>query len=254
MDVMSQIDFGYPWWLSYGYLPIVVVAAALLALAFKLQWRKWLRVVLGILVVWSATALLVQQFGFRINGVPDLPAQAFLRSGTGRVLDIGAGTGRSSIMVLKARPQATLVALDLFAESFDQHFGRGEKPQERLLANLKAAGVDQRVTIVTADMRKIPFPDGSFDAIVSAYAMDHLNRQGSDQALAEAARVIKPGGDFLLMLIGKEVWGHIVFGPLLAHAGTRPPSWWQEHVQHAGFQVQEEGTRPFTLYILARRE
>jgi ubiquinone/menaquinone biosynthesis C-methylase UbiE len=41
----------------------------------------------------------------------------------GRVLDIGAGTGRSSIKVLKARPQAISVALGLFGESFKQHFG-----------------------------------------------------------------------------------------------------------------------------------
>ena len=38
------------------------------------------------------------------------------------------------IMVLESRPQATLVAFDLFGESFDRHFGRSETPQQRLLA------------------------------------------------------------------------------------------------------------------------
>ena len=78
-------------------------------------------------------------------------------------------------MVLESRPGATLVALDLFAKSFEEHFGHSESPQQRLLANLKAAGVDQRTTIETGDMRNLPFERASFDAVVSAYAIDHLN-------------------------------------------------------------------------------
>jgi len=82
--------------------------------------------------------------------------------------------------------------------------------------------------------------------------MDHLNRAGSDQALAEAARVLKPGGEFLLMVISSEPWAQFTFGPLLKH-GTRGPVWWNVHVQQAGFQILEHGTRPLTLYLLARR-
>ena len=208
---------------------------------------------LGVVALWSGAAFLVERFVIDVNGQPVLPTQSFLRSGSGRVLDIGAGTGRSSIMVLQARPQATLVALDLFGESFDQHFGHGETPQQRLLENLRAAGVERRTTITTADMRKLPFDTGAFDAIVSADAMDHLNRQGSDQSLAEAARVIKPGGDFLLMLVANEPWAKFTFGPLIAHGGTRGGNWWSGHVQRAGFEIIEEGTRPLTLYLLARR-
>jgi ubiquinone/menaquinone biosynthesis C-methylase UbiE len=195
----------------------------------------------------------VTRFVIDINGRPSLPTQSFLHSGTGRVLDMGAGTGRSSIMVLEARPQATLVALDLFADSFDQHFGRSESPQQRLLANLKAAGVERRATIETADMRKLPFEPAAFEAIVSAYAVDHLNRRGINQTLAEAARVVKPGGDFLLILIGNEPWAKFTFGPLLSHGGVRGPAWWTARLQEAGFQVLEEGTRPLTLYLLSRR-
>jgi ubiquinone/menaquinone biosynthesis C-methylase UbiE len=156
-------------------------------------------------------------------------------------------------MVLEARPQSTLVALDLFGESFEHHFGPSESPQNILLRNLKAAGVVERATIVTADMRKLPFEPAAFDAIVSAYAMDHLDRQGISQALAEAARVEKPGGDFLLILVGKEPWIHFAFGPLIMHSGARGSEWWTARLQEAGFQVNEHGTRPGTLYLLARR-
>jgi SAM-dependent methyltransferase len=249
----AQLNFGYPWWLSYGHLPLVAGAVSLLLLGYVRKWSKWPMLLLGVLLLWSSVAFLVTRFGFDVNGRPSLPTESFLRSGKGRVLDIGAGTGRSSIMVLGSRPQATLVALDLFADSFERHFGPGESPQQRLLANLKAAGVEQRTTIETADMRKLPFEPAAFDAIVSAYAIDHLNRQGISQALAEAARVVKPGGDFLLMVIGKEPWGQFAFGPLLMHGGPRGPAWWNERLREAGFQVLEEGTRPVTLYLLARR-
>jgi SAM-dependent methyltransferase len=249
----STLDFGYPWWLSYGHVIILVPALALLLIGYLRKWSKWPMIFFGALAIWSGAAVLLVRFGFDINGRAALPTQSFLHSGTGRVLDLGAGTGRSSIMVLAARPQATLVALDLFGESFERHFGSGESPQQRLLQNLQAAGVQQRVTIETSDMRKLPFESASFDAIVSSYAVDHLNREGINKALAEAARVVKPGGEFLLMLIANDKWVKCFFGPLLSHGGTRGSAWWNTRVKEAGFQVVEEGTSPATLYFLLRR-
>jgi ubiquinone/menaquinone biosynthesis C-methylase UbiE len=249
----AHLNFGYPWWISYGHLPIVAGAGLLLLLGYMRKWSTWPMLILGVLLLWSSAAFAVARFVLDINGRASLPTQNFLLSGVGQVLDIGAGTGRSSIMVLEARPRATVVALDLFAESFEQHFGRGESPEQRLLRNLKAAGVEQRVTIKSGDMRELPFQPASFDAIVSAYTIDHVNRQGIQKSLAEAARVIKPGGDFLLILVGKEPWVQFAFGPLLMHAGARGPSWWSAHLQESGFQVLEKGTRPGTLYLLSRR-
>ncbi|MDQ6664261.1 MAG: class I SAM-dependent methyltransferase [Acidobacteriota bacterium] len=198
-------------------------------------------------------ASLAVRFVINVNGRAVLPTQNFLASGRGRVLDMGAGTGRSSIMVLEARPKTTLVALDLFGRSYEEHFGTGSSPQERLLANLKAAGVERRVAIQTGDMRKLPFEPAAFDAIVSSYAVDHLNREGVQKSLAEAARVLKPGGELLLMLIAKDPWLQFTFGPLLLHGGTRGTTWWTDRVQEAGFQIVEHGMCPATLYLLARK-
>lgn len=249
----AHLNFGYPWWLSYAHLPIVAISLLLVLLGYALKWSKGLMLVLGVLLLWSSAAFVVMRFVIDINGPASLPTQSFLPSGTGKVLDLGAGTGRSSIMVLEARPQTRLVALDLFGDSFNQHFGPGDGPQERLLANLRTAGVAQRASITTADMRKLPFEPGTFDGIVSAYAVDHLNSDGIHQALAEAARVVKPGGEFLLILIAREPWIEFAFGPLIMHAGLRGTEWWKSSMQEAGFQVIEEGTRPATLYLLAKR-
>src|SRR5215470_5334686 len=129
----STLDFGYPWWLSYGHMIVLAPALAGLLIGYLRKWSKWPMIFFGALAIWSGAAVLLVRFGFNINGRATLPTQSFLHSGTGRVLDLGAGTGRSSIMVLAARPQTTLVALDLFGKSFDQHFGKGASPEERLL-------------------------------------------------------------------------------------------------------------------------
>jgi ubiquinone/menaquinone biosynthesis C-methylase UbiE len=118
---------------------------------------------------------------------------------------------------------------------------------------LKAAGVDQRSTIQTGDMRKLPFEAATFDAVVSTYAIDHLGRNGITAALSEAARVLKPGGEFLMMVIMKDRWLNFSFGPLLAHFGPRSATAWTAILHDAGFQVVEQGTRPGTLYLLARK-
>jgi SAM-dependent methyltransferase len=252
MLITSSLDFGYPWWLSYGHLAGLLPAVAGLVIGRIRKWPLWSMILFGLVAVWAGAALYVVR-SLDLNHPPKLITENFLRSGVGRVLDIGAGTGRSSIMVLAARPQATLVATDLFANSFQGHFGAHGRPQDRLLNNLKAAGVDQRASIETADMRKLPFENASFDAIVSAYAIDHVGRDGAKQALAEAIRVIKPGGDFLMILIENDRWTKFAFGPLLSHGGTRGASWWRQRATEVGFQTVEEGTAPATLYFLLRR-
>jgi len=244
---MNVIDFGYPWWLSYGHL---VLALVLVGLLFLVRGRIS-RVLLAVLVIWSLVSFVVLRFVIDINGRASMPTQTFIESG--RVLDLGAGTGRSSVMVLEARPKVTLVALDLFGESFAGHFGKTESGEQKLLANLKAAGVEGRASVVKHDMRELPFEAGVFEGVVSAYALDHLGRVGINKTLREAARVLKPGGEFLLILIGKDFWLQFTFGPLLAHSGARDGQWWRARMEEAGFQVTEQGMKPATLYLVGKK-
>jgi len=247
----NELDFAYPWWLSYGHLILAVVAGGL---SVAVRRRTGWLVLFGALALWAVASFAVTRFVLDFNGRGVMPTESFLRSGTGRVLDMGAGTGRSSIMVLEARPKVTLVASDQFGRSYQQHFGARVSPEERLRANFLATGVADRATIQRADMRALPFGDGEFDAIVSAYAVDHLGNEGIGKALAEAARVAKPGGEFLLMLVAKDGWVKFTFGPILLHNHTRGAEWWTARLAEAGFQVLEHGTRPATLYLVSRKK
>ena len=246
-------DYAYPWWLTYGHLVVTAVTAPLWLLAASRRWPRALVVLVAVVTLWSIAAFVVARFVLNVNGPMRLPTERFVQSGSARVLDIGAGTGRSTVMVLQARPRVTAVALDLFGESFDQHFGREGSGIERLRANLRAAGVDARATIQPGDMRHLPFEADSFDAVFSSYAMDHLRRDDSRLAIEEAARVLKPGGEFLLVVISKDWWLQFTFGPLLLHSGMRGADWWEQTLKGAGFTMVESGTPPATLYFFARK-
>ena len=66
--------------------------------------------------------------------------------------------------------------------------------------------------------------------------MDHLRRDEIPVALSEASRVLEPGGEFLMMVITKDVWLKFTFGPLLLHSGTRSAAQWTTLLQKRDFK------------------
>ena len=253
--MQSQVDFGYAPIYVYGHLIITAIGAPLLYLALKRKWSKLLAGVIASIVLWSVTSFVIVNYVVGINSRTALPTEQFMKSGEGLVLDMGAGSGRSALMVLESRPKATLVALDTFAESYTAHFHEDSAAgQARLLANLRAAGVDGRATIKQGDMRQLPYPDATFDAIVSIAAIDHLGSKGVGLALREASRVIKPGGDFLLIVLSKDAWLKFIAGPLMLHSGTPKMESWAMALNTLKFDIVEKGTRPATIWILARKQ
>ena len=104
-------------------------------------------------------------------------------------------------------------------------------------------------------MRALPFPDASFDAAISAYAIDHLRRDDVPKALAETARVPKPEGQFLLEVMYPDAWMRFAWGPMILHGvrSDRMRLRWGGLVEQAGFRVVEQGTMPATFHVLAEK-
>jgi ubiquinone/menaquinone biosynthesis C-methylase UbiE len=105
-------------------------------------------------------------------------------------LDLGCGRGAVLLMVAQLLPQGKAVGVDIWQTS-DQS-GNTQAATE---ANARAEGVAGRIELRTADMRQLPFADASFDLVVSSLAIHNIHAPGGrSQAIAEAARILKPGG------------------------------------------------------------
>ena len=120
------------------------------------------------------------RFGLARAARLDAPLVAAAR-GARRVLEVGVGTGR-----LLAQVSAPVrVGVDI---------------APRMLAQAR----DRGITAVLADGERLPFTDASFDAVLAGKGS--LRYLAPDRALAEAARVLRPGGALAVHLYGARTF------------------------------------------------
>ena len=138
--------------------------------------------------------------------------EADLRAGM-RVLDVAGGSGNTALAA--ARCGCEVVSIDYVPALL-------ERAQERAHAEGLA------IETIEADAEALPFPDASFDAVVSAlgvmFAPDH------QAAAAELLRTCRPGGTIALASWTPDGFIGGLFATVGAHvpppAGVQPPSLW----------------------------
>jgi cyclopropane fatty-acyl-phospholipid synthase-like methyltransferase len=101
----------------------------------------------------------------------------------GRLLDLGCGAGATARAVARRAPRTSVTGVTLVP---------WQREQAEALA--RAHGLQDRVRIVEADFRALPWPDGSFDAAYAIESACHSPAADKHEFLAEAARIVKPGG------------------------------------------------------------
>ncbi|WP_370023847.1 class I SAM-dependent methyltransferase [Planotetraspora sp. GP83] len=109
--------------------------------------------------------------------------------GDERVLDLGCGRGLVLLKAAARVPRGRVTGVDLWTRD------QSGNSQEATWANARAEGVADRVELVTADMRDLPFESATFDLVVASLAIHNIpDDDGRAEAVREAFRVLKPDG------------------------------------------------------------
>jgi arsenite methyltransferase len=115
--------------------------------------------------------------------------------GDEHVLDIGCGRGAVLLLAAERVPGGRAVGADIWL-SRDQS-GNSRASTER---NAVLEGVSDRVELVHADARELPFDPGTFDVVVSSLVFHNIEGDdGRDRAVCEAVRVLRPGGQLRIV-------------------------------------------------------
>lgn len=117
-----------------------------------------------------------------------------------RVLDVATGTGDLALAAERAGAEA--YGCDFAAEMV-------------AVARAKAREAHRRARFQVAAAERLPYPDRSFDGVVSAFAMRNV-RPVLDAVLCEAFRVLRPGGRLVILEFSEPPsapvrWGHALY-------------------------------------------
>lgn len=230
----TQFDFGWaPAWTYGPWIAALIFAAiaVVLQVAAPAYWPA--AMALTLLAATSFAGGLVTRSAGRYEEAI-LPAVDLLSGDDGLVLDAGCGAGRTSVAIGRAFKRSRIVALDRFDSDYIENGGR-----LLLERNLQLAGLAARVRIESGDLTALPFEDQSFDAMVSAHAIDHLGPQ-KELGLREGLRVLKPGGR-LLLIVWVPGWTMFSVANVLSFS-LSPKSAWRRMATNAGFALSDEGS------------
>jgi SAM-dependent methyltransferase len=149
------------------------------------------------------------------------------------VLEIGPGPGRTTDVLLRMAPRLTAAEVD-----------------PDLAARLAERLAGTAVEVVHADGTDMPFPEGRFSAALSFTMLHHVpSAELQDRLLAEAARVLRPGG----FLAGIDSLDSDDFRAL--HEGDVcvpvPPDGLAERLRRAGFAEAEVEVNEYAVRFRA---
>jgi ubiquinone/menaquinone biosynthesis C-methylase UbiE len=123
-----------------------------------------------------------------------------LRSGirSGKVLDIGTGSGRLAIELAKAKGcRFEIIGLDISGDML-----------RRARENARAAGVENKIKFILATAAILPFTDQSFDLVMSYASLHHWFQPVT--VFNETQRVTRPGGKVIIRdnqrVYGNKFW------------------------------------------------
>ena len=145
------------------------------------------------------------------------------------VLDIGCGTGSLALVAARQVGATGSVA------------GVDPSPEMIERARKKASRRGADIAFEVAWGQSLPFPDHSFDVVLSTVMLHHIPRAGREEVLREVRRVLKPAGRLVAIDFGADPGGHKgLLGHLHRHHGLSSRNL-VELVTGAGYDAVNSG-------------
>ncbi len=179
---------------------LLASAGLILRLSVGRDWPRLAREILSITIILSLcflAGIAIVVLGSRVGRLKQREKllDSLTWRGSERILDAGCGTGLLLNAAARRLTSGLAVGVDLW-RSQDQS---GNRPAITL-ANARAKGVPDRVRIVTGDVRDPPFASDSFDIVICGLVIHNiLDSSGRRRALEGMVRVLRPGGQLLLI-------------------------------------------------------
>lgn len=187
-------------------------------------------------IAWASFALLENLTG---TAAPQLVRFAGIRAGS-KVLDVACGTG--VVALTAARTGASVRGLDLTPELI-----------QRARENAVLMGLE--ATFEEGDAESLPFPDATFDVVVSQFG--HMFAPRPEVAIGEMLRVLKPGGTVAFATWPPELftgrWFALMgrYAPPPPPGVSPPPQWGDPHIvrERLGSAVRDVTFTRSTIYF-----
>jgi ubiquinone/menaquinone biosynthesis C-methylase UbiE len=177
-----------------------------------------------------------------------LIAELMELKGNEYALDVGTGTGRTAIQVVKRLTTGKLVGIDIW----DTMELGGNSP-ERAYENAEIEGVKEKVEFKFGNVLEIPFDNDVFDIATCSSVLNNLpGEKNRIKALKEILRVLKPKGKLMLLEPLKNFRMFCAFTPF-AFFQLRTREDWENYAKTAGFsKMRFYGERGIGIFILEK--
>ena len=103
-----------------------------------------------------------------------------------KILDLGCGTGSTTIMLKQAFPKAEVIGLDL-------------SPQMLVMSDYKAQQLGLNIEWMHGIAETTKFADNEFDVVTASLLLHETPNYISQAVLKEAYRILKPGGQVIIL-------------------------------------------------------